>query len=112
VRNLPGSGTSAVPLSRLATHFAIFYPAFSHKSAIFHAKQTGKDPEEKSIKRGNHPQPPTTSHKCRAAPANPHNPSPSQEIVHNCRQTPAIPKENGRTIEDSSPAIRFALITI
>jgi hypothetical protein len=94
-------------LSRLATHFSIFYRAFSRREAVFHAKETGTNPEEVGITSELRPQLTTTAHKCQRSWLIPGNFRRNAEIVHNSPQMPANPKENGRTIEDSSPAIRL-----
>jgi hypothetical protein len=79
---------------------------------VFHAKETGTNPEEIGIKPKLRPQLTTTHHKCQRSRPIPGNSSKNTEIVHNSPQMSANPKENGRTIKDSSPAIRFAKITV
>jgi hypothetical protein len=81
---------------------------FSPNSASLHAKKTGRHPEETGIKSGNRPQITTNAEENRPICGNPRK---SSEISHNSPQMPAIPKDSGRTIEDSSPAIRSAIIT-
>jgi len=49
-------------LSRLATHFSIFYHSFSHKPPSVHAKETGRKTETNGIIPGNRPQLTTTHH--------------------------------------------------
>jgi hypothetical protein len=94
-------------LSRLATHFSIFYRTFSRREAVFHAKETGTNPEEVGITSELRPQLTTIPHKCQRNWPIPNDSREKTEIVHNSPQMPANPKENGRTIEDSSPAIRL-----
>jgi hypothetical protein len=75
-------------LSRLATHFSIFYRTFSRREAVFHAKETGTNPEEVGITSELRPQLTTIPHKCQRNWPIPNDSREKTEIVHNSPQMP------------------------